>query len=341
MYLYSEDKIGFAVTLLPNGLDEFVSWCKTAEDCGFNAVGIGDSQSLYREAFLASALALQHTERVKVGPRVINPVTRHPAVSASGVLTLEEMAPGRALLGIGTGDSSVHNAGVKPANMAQTQAYTQAIKDLLTDGETTYHGETARLTWGSADIPLYIAASGPKTLELAGEVADGVIIQTGLLPEVVEDALACIRRGAERAGRDFDKIDKTWFPWVNVAASKEEAIDNILHSLASGAKHLGRFTTQGKHIPENMIPLIEQVYAEYKFEQHQIPGNDNGKLVKRLGLAEYLADRFAIVGTPEDCVRKIQEAAEAGARHFWMSVHFPDKEVFMKQWSETVMKSVN
>ena len=76
----------------------------------------------------------------------------------------------------------------------------------LTKGETTYQGETARLTWGSADIPLYVAASGPKTLELAGEVADGVIIQTGLLPEVVEDALACIRRGAERAGRDFDKI---------------------------------------------------------------------------------------------------------------------------------------
>ena len=341
MYLYSEEKIGFAVTLLPNALDEFVSWCKTAEACGFNAVGIGDSQSLYREAFLACAVALQNTERVKVGPRVINPITRHPAISASGVATLEEIAPGRALLGIGTGDSSVHNAGVKPANMAQTKAYTSAIRELLTTGETIFQGETARLTWGHADIPLYVAASGPKTLELAGEVADGVIIQTGLLPEVIEDALNCIRRGAERAGRDFDKIDKTWFPWVNVASTKDEAIENILHSLASGAKHLGRFTTQGKHIPENMIPLIEQVYREYKFEQHQIPGNDNGKLVKELGLAEYLADRFAIVGTPDDCAHKIKEAAEAGARHFWMSVHFPDKERFMREWSETVINSVN
>ena len=141
---------------------------------------------------------------------MINPITRHPAISASGVATLEEIAPGRALLGIGTGDSSVHNAGVKPANMAQTKAYTAAIRDLLTTGETVFEGETARLTWGHADIPLYVAASGPKTLELAGEVADGVIIQTGLLPEVIEDALNCIRRGAERAGRDFNKIDKTY-----------------------------------------------------------------------------------------------------------------------------------
>jgi 5,10-methylenetetrahydromethanopterin reductase len=341
MYLYSEDKVGFGVTLLPNSLDEFVSWCKTAEACDFNAVGIADSQSLYRETFVCCALALQNTERVKIGPRVINPVTRHPAVSASGAATLEEIAPGRTLLGIGTGDSSVHNAGVKPANLAETKEYVSAVKDLLSKGETTYHGETARLTWGHAEIPVYIAASGPKTLELAGEIADGVIIQTGLSPEVIEDALNCIRRGAERAGRDFSKIDKTWFPWVNVASSKDEAIENILHSLASGAKHLARFTTQGKHIPENMIPLIEQVYQNYKFEQHQIPGNDNGKLVKELGLAEYLADRFAIVGTPQDCVRKIEEAAEAGARHFWMSIHFPDKEKFMREWSEKVMKSIN
>ena len=198
--------------------------------------------------------------------------------------------------------------------MAKTKDYTIAIKELLTKGETVYDGEIARLTWGNADIPVYVAASGPKTLELAGEVADGVIIQTGLLPEVVEDALNCIKKGAERAGRDFNKIDKTWFPWVNVAVNKDKAIENILHSLASGAKHLGRFTTDGKHIPANLIPLIKKVYAEYKFDQHQIPGNDNGKLVKKLGLAEYLADRFAIVGDIKDCARKVSEAAEAGAK---------------------------
>ena len=91
-------RVGFGVTLLPNALPEFLSWCRTAEESGFDTIGIGDSQSLYREAFLAAALCAQETKHVKFGPRVINPMTRHPAISASGAATLQEIAPGRAVL---------------------------------------------------------------------------------------------------------------------------------------------------------------------------------------------------------------------------------------------------
>jgi 5,10-methylenetetrahydromethanopterin reductase len=330
-------RVGFGVTLLPNALDEFKSWCRTAEETGFDTIGVGDSQSLYREVFITSALCAQETNRVKFGPRVINPMTRHPSVAASGAATLAEMAPGRALLGIGSGDSSVHNAGVPPANLAEMRDYTTALSALLRDGAATYHGELAKLTWGPSDVPLYMAASGPKTLELAGEVADGVIIQTGLTPEIIEDSLNHVRRGAERAGRDFDAIDKTWFPWVSVAGNRGDAIHAIKHSIASGAKHLGRFTTAGKHIPSQFLDKIRAAKKRYRFDQHQQPDNDNARLIEELGLVDYLADRFAIVGTVEDCVAKIEAAAEAGANHFWMSVHFDDKERFMREWSETVM----
>lgn len=333
-----DTRVGFGVTLLPNGLDEFKSWCKTAEDSGFDTVGIGDSQSLYREVFITAALCAGCTERVKFGPRVINPMTRHPAVAASGAATLAELAPGRALLGIGSGDSSVHNAGVRPARMAEMRDYTVAVHDLLHTGEAQYQGEPVKLTWGPADVPVYVAASGPKTLELAGEVADGVIIQTGLLPEIIEDSLACIRRGAERAGRDYDAIDKTWFPWVSVAGTRDAAIHAIRHSLASGAKHLGRFTTAGKHIPSQFLDKIREAKKRYRFDQHQQPENDNARLIEELGLVDYLADRFAIAGSVDDCAKKIETAAEAGARHFWMSVHFDDKERFMREWSDTVMR---
>ncbi len=161
-----------------------------------------------------------------------------------------------------------------------------------------FDGETARLTWGPAEVPIYISASGPKTLELVGEIADGIIIQTRLLREVIEDSLNCIRRVAARAGRDFSQIDKTWFPWVSIGNSRAAAVEKILHSLASGAKHLARFTTQGKYIPEALEPKILEVGKRYIFEQHQIPDSDNGKLIAKLGLTDYLADRFAIVGTP-------------------------------------------
>ena len=212
-----------------------------------------------------------------------------------------------------------------------------AIRDMPTKGEAQYHGETTKFTWGPVDVPLYVAASGPKTLELAGEIADGVIIQTGLLPEVIEDLLAHVRRGAEKAGRDYDKIDKTWFPWVSVAPSREAAIERIKHSLASGAKHLARFTTEGKHIPTQFLDKVREAKKRYRFDQHQMPGSDNVRMIEDLGLVDYLADRFAIVGTVEDCIKKIETAAEAGATHFWMSVHFPDKERFMREFGETVM----
>jgi alkanesulfonate monooxygenase SsuD/methylene tetrahydromethanopterin reductase-like flavin-dependent oxidoreductase (luciferase family) len=68
-----------------------------------------------------------------------------------------------------------------------------------------------------------------------------------------------------------------------------------------------------------------------------MPGSDNVKMIEDLGLVDYLADRFAIVGTVDDCIRKIEAAAEAGAKHFWMSVHFPDKERFMREFGESVM----
>ena len=110
-------RVGFGVTLLPNAIDEFLSWCRTSEESGFDTIGVGDSQSLYREVFITSALCAGVTERVKFGPRVINPMTRHPAVAASGAATLAEIAPGRAVLGIGSGDSAVHNAGVRPARV--------------------------------------------------------------------------------------------------------------------------------------------------------------------------------------------------------------------------------
>ena len=330
-------RVGFGVTLLPNAIPEFLSWCRTAEELGFDTIGIGDSQSLYREAFLTAALCAQATKRVKFGPRVINPMTRHPAVSASGAATLQEIAPGRALLGIGSGDSSVHNAGVRPARMAEMREYTVAIRDMLTKGEAQYQGETTKFTWGPVDVPLYVAASGPKTLELAGEIADGVIIQTGLLPEVIEDSLAHVRRGAEKAGRDYDKIDKTWFPWVSIGPSREAAIERIKHSLASGAKHLARFTTEGKHIPTQFLDKVREAKKRYRFDQHQMPGSDNVKMIEDLGLVDYLADRFAIAGTVEDCIKKIETAAEAGATHFWMSVHFPDKESFMREFGEKVI----
>ena len=329
--------IRFGITFLPGPPSQFVEWCRGAEAAGFDVIGIADSQSLYREVYVSTTLCAVKTERIRFGPRVINPLTRHPSVAASAAATLEELAPGRTLLGIGTGFSAVYNVGLKAASLAQLEAYVRAVRGLLADGTAEFEGRTLRQTWGQCRVPLYVAASGPRMLHLAGRVADGVVIYTGLLPEIIRDSIARVRGGAVEAGRDPDAIDLWWFPVADLAEDRRTAIEEVKMSLAPAGSHLARFGSEGKHVPPELLPKLEQLAARYRIDQHDQPQSVNRALLDELGLVDYLADRYAIVGTPADCIRKIEQAAEAGARQFWISVHFEDKLRFLREWSERVM----
>lgn len=334
----STRRIRFGINFMPTAPPrEVVQWAKTAESAGFELLGISDSQSICRDVYITLGLCAANTERIRLGPRVITPITRHPAVAASAAATLEDLAPGRTLLGIGSGDSAAYNVGHRAASLAELADYALAIRSLLTEGSVEYRGKRARFTWARVRVPIYLAASGPKTLRLAGAIADGVVIRTGLLPEIVRDSIAQVRAGAVEAGRDPDAIDCWWWPDVNIAAGYREAVDEIKMSLAMAGNHLTRFTTEGKHIPPELLPKIRTLGERYAFEDHSLPSGGNGALIDELGLVDYLADRFAVVGTPADCVRKLERAIEAGARQFWMSVHFDDKQRFMRDWAERIM----
>jgi 5,10-methylenetetrahydromethanopterin reductase len=306
------------------------------EELGYEILGISDSQSICRDVYMTLALCAVNTERIRLGPRVITPVTRHPAVAAGAAATLEELAPKRTLLGLGSGDSAAFNIGLRPASLAELREYAETVRALLTTGTATYHGAPATLTWKRAAVPLYLAASGPKTLRLAGRIADGVVIRTGIAPEIVRDSIAQIEAGAREAGRDPASLDLWWWPDVNVAASYREGVEEIKMSLASAGNHLSRFTTEGKHIPPDLLEKVKILGQRYAFSSHTLPGSPNNRLIEELGLVDYLADRFAVVGTPAECVTKLQAAVDAGARQFWMSVHFDDKERFLRDWAAKV-----
>ena len=327
----------FGINFMPTApVAEVVRWARLVEALGYDLLGISDSQSICRDVYITLALCAVNTQRIRFGPRVITPVTRHPAVAASGAATLEELAPGRTLVGIGSGDSAAYNLGLRPASLAELREYTGTIRRLLQTGRAEYHGHTATLTWTRRPLPLYLAASGPKTLRLAGEIADGVVVRTGILPEIVRDSIAQVRAGAEAAGRDPDAIDMWWWPDVNVAGSYREAVEEIKMSLAAAGNHLSRFTTEGKHIPPELLDKVRMLGERYVFSSHTLPGSANSRLIEELGLVDYLADRFAAAGTPADCVKKLAAAVDAGARQFWMSVHFDDKERFLRDWASKV-----
>lgn len=329
----------FGITFLPSHPVEFQEWSRCAEDSGFDILGIADSQSVYRELYVSMAITAQHTTKIPFGPRVTNPLTRHPAVTASGIATLDEMAPGRTFVGIGTGDSALAAIGEKGVNLKTLREYVLAVRSLMAGEVTTYHGKEMRLAWAKNKIPIHISAHGPKTLRLAGAIADAVVVGTGFTPEVVPDTLAQIRAGAEEAGRDFDSLDIWWWGHINIGENREKALQDLLPGLCAAGNHLTRFNHEGKHIPPDLLDAFRNLRASYEVEDHFVPGANtvNARIVEDLGLSDYLADRFAIAGSPAECAERIQQLAERGVTHIWTPPSFTDKIAFMKSWSGEVM----
>ena len=334
--------ISFGISFAPNHPRDVSEWCRVSEDAGFERIGMVDSQAIYRELYISCVAGAQATKSIQLGPRVTNALTRHPTVTASALLTLNELAPGRVFAGLGTGDSAVFNIGLKPVKLAALGEFTACLRALLRGDSTNYQGHELKLTWGKADIPIYIAGHGPKTLELAGQYADGVIVGTGVGEDVVRDAHASISAGAARAGRKLDELDVWWALSAYIGNDRAEALSVIRMLLAAKANHLARFPEQDKQVPPEYKDILERIHRGYNYLEHQKPGagTTNAALVRESGLESYLADRYAIVGTGEDCLATLRRMAGYGVRKIWLNVHFDDKIGFIQRWSREVMARI-
>ncbi len=299
---------------LPRSVTSAVADARLAEDVGFSMVGVADSQSVFRELYATMALCAQATRRVLIGPSVTNPITRHPAVAASGIATVDEIAPGRAFFGIGSGDSAILNLAERPATLADLRVYIAAVRALHARRETEWRGRAVRLTWASRAVPIYLSAEGPRTLELAGEVCDGVFVNVGLEPALVRDAVAHVHAGARRAGRDPAAIDLWCMVRANVTDDVAAGIDEIRMELASNAHHVFRFTLEGKHVPRELADAIRRVQKGYQPAAHEALGpSPNARLLDaEPALRAYLAERFGAVGPPAVCAEKLRGVVEAG-----------------------------
>ena len=330
--------LSFGISFAPNHPREVSEWCRASEEAGFERIGMVDSQAIYRELYISCVAGMQATQSIQLGPRVTNALTRHPTVTASALLTLNELAPGRVFAGLGTGDSAVFNIGLKPVKLAVLGEFTACLRALLRGESTNYQGHELKLTWGKADIPIYIAGHGPKTLELAGEYADGVIVGTGVGDDVVRHAYASISAGAARTGRKLDDLDVWWALSAYIAISRDEALSVIRMLLAAKANHLARFPEQDKQVPPEYKDILERIHKGYNYLEHQKPGagTTNAALVRESGLESYLADRYAIVGTADDCLATIERMAGYGVKKIWLNVHFDDKLGFIRRWRDVM-----
>jgi 5,10-methylenetetrahydromethanopterin reductase len=331
----------FGVSLVPHDLKETAASARLAEDLGFDYIGIPDSQSLWRELYLSLSVVADATSKVGIGPTVTNALTRHPAVAASAIATLNEMSGGRAYFGIGSGDSAILNLGLRPARLKEMQEYIEAMRAILSGQSYEYKGREIHVQWSENPVPIIMSAEGPKILALAGGIADAVIVHSGLSKEVLVETIAKIREGERAAGRPEGSA-KVWaFAKCNVADRREDAIDEIKMALAASGHHAFRFTLEGKNVPEHLQEAIMALQGEYVPSEHEQLGDTrNAAISDELGLTEFLADRFAVVGTPEDCLAKVRTIEEAGVDNLLILAISSDSNNIIRRFGEEVIARI-
>jgi 5,10-methylenetetrahydromethanopterin reductase len=311
---------------------------RAAEDAGFELLGLGDNQSLWRDVYVSLTLAAEATSKIRLGPSVTNLVTRHPAVTASAIATVDEVSGGRAFLGVGPGDSSVYNVGARPARLAEVEAGVRSIRAMLLGQEVTNGGRTMQVRWSTRSVPICVSAEGPKGLAMAGRVADGAFVSFGLTSADIQSAEQQIAGAAAAAGRPEDAVEVWHAARVTMAGTDGEAMQRARSGMASVAHHALRLPREARGVPVDLIDPLEELNAKYRTTEHAETGDSfNARLVEDLGLMPYLTARYGMVGTPTQCARRVSDLSRSGVRRLLLMFSGLDLEAQIDRWSREVM----
>lgn len=335
---------GFGFSISPGPVRGVVEECVRAEGLGYDRVGIWDSPALYRAPWVTIGAIAEATTTMRVGTWVTNPLSRHPVVTASAAATVDELAPTRAYIGIGAGGTGVWPLGMPTSTLGTLEAYVHALRSLLRDGAADFHGTSARLDWpGERRIPIVMSAHASKSLRLAGRIADGVVIGLGITPDVVASCLELLEAGAGDGGRRLDDLE-VWFTcfwWVDEEPGR--ALAEGAWSATAFALHFADSGVEQKFIPAELKAPLLEIGKAYDLKTHGHPTEEQKagyvELADRLGVGEYLRERFMFAGTPEEVERQIRAAMDAGARNFdgAIDADLREHERRITRWAELVL----
>lgn len=303
---------------------------------GWDGQTFMDSQSLSADPFVLMGVWAVATERLKLSTGVTNPLTRHPAVTAACAATLQVISGGRAVLGIGRGDSALAYLGYAPAGLAVFQRTLQDLQALLSDREVAFsrHATTAearpvetlslsdrpaavRLQWlpnGTPKVPLDVAATGPKVIEMAATIAEHVTFSVGAIPERLSWAIDTARQA--RAERGLDDNGVSYGAQIIVVCHPD--IEAVRATAASFVAPLARFQViQGDAAgPKSADDEVnfDTIRRGYDMTRHAEPTSP-----AKLGgasLSRDFVERFAIVGAPDHCIERLLELHALGVDRF-------------------------
>jgi 5,10-methylenetetrahydromethanopterin reductase len=267
---------------------ELARQARLAEAIGFDSIWVIDSQLLCREVYLTLAACLAQTTTLRVATGVTQPTTRHPSVAASALATLAEMSGGRAIMGIGTGFSSLRTIGLPSAKIAEVEEYASIVRRLLHGEHVTFeHDMEGSITWldQPMDVPIVVAASGPRMTRAAVRFADGVILHQGISDDLLGRALGWARDGA---GGRMPEIS-CWVPY-SMAVDPREARDRVRARVAGALMNTNPEWFDGAD--RDAVVRLQQ---SYDVTDHATAQPHHAALV-----TDSLIARYAVAGTPDE-----------------------------------------
>jgi len=285
-----------------------VDAAKLAEQLGYDVFWITDSHMAVRESMsMLGALAVS-TSRINLGPGVSHLAGRHPTVIASAMATLDELAPGRIRLGIGVGDSGPLNLGVSRTSVRDLEAAVTAIRQLLQGDETPGQSRPLRLSYvqqrEASPVPIYVAATGQRTLRMAGHVADAALISG--MPDELPNSVAVIRAGEQEAVRPAGSTRILFWTTACVDEDREAARNAVRGSVARRAMNtLSRQLRDGL-LGEEDRAALERLQAAH--QQGHLWDTGYSDLVP-----ERWIDRFSVAGTPKEVRARLERTLSDGA----------------------------
>ena len=323
----------FGITFKPDmTVERIVALTRQAEAAGFQYGWVFDSHILWLEPYPLLTLMATNTKNMRLGTCVTNPATRDITVTSSLFATLDLISGGRMQLGIGRGDSSRRVLGKKPVGAGDLERAVKTFRDLTAGREVDYDGQPTHIPWAKGATPVWIAGYGPKVLDLAGRVADGVILQFAD-PHLIAWCLGFVKKGAEAAGRDFRAIEVMSAAPVWISDDLELARERVRWFPALVSNHVVDLISRYK--PEDLPPELTSFVRNrggYDYQHHCEVESSNAEFV-----SDEVVDRFCLVGPAEAHREKLRKLASMGVTQFNIYLMCGEEEATLEQYKREIL----
>jgi len=332
--------MNFGVVLQTNPpASEVVALATRAEDLGFDYVWTFDSHILWEEPFVIYSQILANTRRITVGPMVTNPATRDWTVTASLFATLNEMFGNRTICGIGRGDSAVRVTNGKPTTLATLRESIEVIRELANGRSVEYHGSQLHFPWGAnSRLEMWVAAYGPKALQLAGEVGDGFILQLAD-PDIARWMITAVRDAAANVGRDPSALTFCVAAPAYVGDDVAHQRDQCRWFGGMVGNHVADIVERYGDDPNSNIPVALTDYIKgrkgYDYNEHGRAGNTHAEFVP-----DDVIDRFCLLGSADGHIARLRELRDIGVNQFALYLQHDAKSSTLEAYGETIIPAL-